>query len=37
MDPIHWMILVWLVILPVAFLLAIKLPTPSSKGNDRDT
>jgi Na+-transporting NADH:ubiquinone oxidoreductase subunit NqrB len=33
MEPIHWMILVWLVVLPVAFYTAIKLPTPSERNN----
>jgi hypothetical protein len=31
MEPIHWMIIVWTLILPVGFYAAIKLPTASEK------
>jgi len=34
MEPIHWMILVWSIVLPVGFYAAIKLPTPSERNEE---
>mgnify|MGYP006427470901 CR=1 FL=1 len=34
MEPIHWMIIVWAVFLPIAFYSAIKLPTPSERNEE---